>query len=376
MPIWTTQGVSMGQPQPGRQGDRASGSHDVAVTPVIGAILILAITVLGIAGVLYWGAPMIQRIQAQNAQVAIVGEFEDLRVASRELSVPDHSRFPTVALGSGELGIERGSRIMVTAQFHSGCDFHVTGWQGATASVSTTGCPAGTTSVYLVAGDTLVPAAFSGTDQGTDWLWRLSHASCPSGICADAWLHSGDQVSWNLESGDGTRSVHLDSGAIYSETSGTLFMEKEPIIADTVFGNSGTSPYYGIWLRSLDATSYSSVSGSGSHQVYFSLIGNYLRTDNPVYRIRIDISGDLSEAWCNALLDRNDRLPDVSPADDVPDSSYRSEATDCGETALGSNVRAVCFTQVVASSDACTATIGTPFTFRFLHARIFTSLAI
>jgi FlaG/FlaF family flagellin (archaellin) len=61
-----------------------------AVSPVIGSVLILVITVLGIAGVLYWGAPMIERIQVQNAQAAMVGEFEDLRDSSRELSVPDH----------------------------------------------------------------------------------------------------------------------------------------------------------------------------------------------------------------------------------------------------------------------------------------------
>src|SRR5688500_1999559 len=117
----------MGQPRLRQDNHRGSAS-EAAVTPVIGAILILVISVLGIAGVLFWGAPLIERIQVQNAQVSMVGEFEDLRDSSRELSVPDHSRFPTVVLGRGELALERGSRIMVTLSYDSACDFHVTGW--------------------------------------------------------------------------------------------------------------------------------------------------------------------------------------------------------------------------------------------------------
>jgi hypothetical protein len=382
MPLRTTQGMLMGQPQPGRKDRRPGVSQDAAVTPVIGAVLILGITVLGIAGVLLWGAPMIDRIQSQNAQTAIVGEFEDLRVASRELSVPDHSRFPTVVVPRGELAVERGSRIMVTATFESDCKFHVTGWTDAdaVASVDDTDCSGVATTSYLVAGDTLVPTPFSGADQGTDWLWRHTGPLCPDStgdVCAEAWLHSGDQVRWDLDSSDQERSVQLDSGAIFSEAGGTVFLEKEPVIADSVFGSAPGQPYYGLWLRSLDAPSYSSVSGTGSHQVYFSLIGNYLRTDDPVHRIRYDVSGDLSEAWCNALLARNDGLPDGVDAGTDPDSSYRSQVADCGALPSEPTVRSVCFMQVVATDDAC-ATDPTPtsFTFRFLHARIYTSLSL
>ena len=121
-----------------------------------------------------------------------------------------------------------------------------------------------------------------------DWLWRLTHASCPGtlDVCAEAWLLSGDRVAWTLSASDAYRAVYMDNGAIFTEDGRTTYLAKEPIIADTVFGNTGNAPYYGLWLRSLDASTYTSITGTGSHQVYFSLIGNYLRTDASVYRVR------------------------------------------------------------------------------------------
>lgn len=370
-----------GRPSHSRRSRAADGES--AVTPVIGAILILAITVLGIAGVLYWGAPMIDRIQAQNAQVAVVGEFNDLRDASSVLSVPDHSRFPTVVIPRGELEIVPGTRIMVTVDRdldlvtagtdYADCDFHVTNWADANAlvDVSSTGCrPGGTFAAYQVSGATLVPVFSSATFgaatnvvQSTatgDWLFRLSNAACPEGICAEAWLHSGDQVSWDLASSAGTRGVAYENGAIFSQTDGTLFLEREAAVGDSVFG----STYFGLWLRSLAASSYTGLSGAGSHQVYLSLLGNYDRVESStVSRLRIDAAGSLSEAWCNSFLSRNAGLSGAS---------YQAQVAGCGVTP-GTTERSVCYARL--ASAACTATPTASFTFRFLHARIYTSLS-
>lgn len=358
---------------------RGAQRGEEAVSPVVGAILILAITVLGIAGVLFWGAPMIDRIQAQNAQAAMVGEFEDLRDSSRELSVPDHSRFPTVILPRGELLLEPGSRMLVAVgrdPGFPGCDLHVRDWadSGAGAgsvTVQANGCRGGATlTVSSVSGATLVQAytgavgavSPAGADFSEgDWLFRLSHASCPGTLCAEAWLHSGDQVTWRMEGSAGVRRVSFDSGAIFSSSDGALFLEREPTIGDVAYG----AGYYGFWLRSLDAAAYIGLSGDGSHQVYLALMGTFDRVDTPsAHRLRFDISGDLAEAWCNSLRARTD---------DVPGSSY--EAADPGGVCAAldaSGVRSVCFARV--ASGACSATSPPAFTFRFLHARIHTSL--
>jgi hypothetical protein len=348
----------MGRPPPVREVRRAGRPRDEAVTPVIGAVLILGISVLGIAGVLFWGAPMIDRIQAQNAHVAMVGEFEDLRDASRELSVPDHSRFPTIVLARGEVGLAQGSRIMVTVNrdpANPNCDFRVTGWAvGDAVAFTSLGCRAGTTTAtYAVSGGTLTQTGYVLNGPIRDWLFRLSHVDCTSGICAEAWLASGDRVQWTLASSAGSRSVSFDAGAIFSEVDGTQFLEKAPIIGDSVFG----SDYYGFWLRTLTAGSYDSVSGSGSHQVYLSLVGNYDRVEASATRLRWDIAGPLAQAWCNSLV--------------LTGASYQSEVANCG--ALAGGVRSVCYAR--GTTTPC-ANGGSPFTFRFLQARIYASIAV
>lgn len=373
----------MGHGRPSHRGHSRPWDSESAVTPVIGAILILAITILGIAGVLYWGAPMIDRIQAQNAQVAVVGEFNDLRDASSVLSVPDHSRFPTIVIPRGDFGLEKGTRIMVTSDRDSGtmaCDFHVTDWADTatatrgTVSVSTAGCRAGATlQIHQVSGATLV-SLYAGAASATvapspavdfstgDWLFRLVHASCPdSGTCAEAWLHSGDKVSWDFAASSGIREVAFENGAIFSETDGSLFLEREATVGDTVFGSS----YYGFWLRSLAASTYSGISGAGSHQVYLSLLGNYDRVESSsTTRLRFDMAGDLSEGWCNALVLRSSSLTGAS---------YDDSVADCGFTP-GTTERSVCY--ALLASNPCTGTPTTAFTFRFLHARIYTSIAL
>lgn len=371
------------QPQPrwgGQQGDPA-------VTPVIGAVLILGITVLGIAGVMLWGAPLVERVQVQNAQSAIVGEFEELRDSSRELSVPDHSRFPTIVIPRGEVALQKGSRFMVTADrdyANPGCDFHVTAWadtaSAGSATISSSGCRAGTNvTIYSVSGSTLVQYtptvsgnaySISGDFSTGDWLFRLNHASCASTICAEAWVHSTDRVVWTGEASSGIRTVSFDNGAIFSQSEGTTFLEREAAIGDSVFGSN----YYGLWIRSLTAANYQSISGDGSHQVYLSLLGNYDRADaTGTSRVRIDVSGPLAEAWCNALEHRNTGLGNAS---------YHSAAAGCGEV-TSDGVRSVCYARVDASLNACTeslscptATTGSCFSFRLLHARIYTSLAL
>ncbi|MEA3144257.1 MAG: hypothetical protein QOG31_1581 [Thermoplasmata archaeon] len=391
---------------------------DASVSSVIGTVLVLAITVLGIASVLYWGAPTIDRIQSRNAQTAMEGEMEGLRDASQELSVPDHSRFPTVAMPGGTLSVTKGTRILVTADFDASlkaCDFHVTDWadsgvDAAKVTVAGPNCktvvncgasPAGAgqgcLEIYSVGATTLVkqsitagscavpPAVCSapivtGADFGQgDWMFQITDgatAVTPT-VYAQAWLHSTDQVAWRLTSGTGTWEEYLDAGAIFSRTGSTYFLEKEAPIGDTAFGPA----YYGLWLRTFKATAYSAIDGQGSHQVFLSLKGNSVRADLPAaYKVRYDFSGGLAQPWCNALLFRSGHLtnggtPPLFTAAYTADAAYGCAAGGTG------GLRSVCYIQFAPAAtapNACTAaaTVPTAFRFRFLHARIDVSLSI
>jgi hypothetical protein len=95
--------------------------------------------------------------------------------------------------------------------------------------------------------------------------------------------------------------------------------------------------------------------------VYLSLLGNSFRVDNStVYKVRIDISGTLSQAWCNALVGRN-------PAITGTWAAYTASAGYTCESGDAQGLRSVVFAPTAANAA---------FQFRFLHARITTSLSV
>lgn len=348
-----------------------SWGGDDGVSPVIGTILVLAITVFGIAALMVWGGPIIDRVQGQNAANAMQGEFEGLRDASQELSVPDHSRFPAVALPRGEIGIATGTRFMVTANHDPAnptCDLRMTGWGGTVAvdhvTLAAVGCRAVTASnfdVYSVSGTTLskmtatvgATVTVTGADFHTgDWMFRITDGAASPLVYAEAWLHSSDRITWTLPSAVAPRALYLEGGAIFSQTGSTTFLAKAPPINDASFGVG----YYGLWLRTYAGLNRGTLTQAGTHQVYLALSSNDLHVDNnTVSSLRYTFSGDLAQAWCNALLARNPTLTGAAYAQDA-------SATCAAGDAQG--IRSVTFAY----------TANAPFQFRFLHARIQSSL--
>jgi len=369
---------------------RAFARDPAAVTPVIGTLMILVITILGITGVLLWGAPTIERIQAQNAQLAMIGEMEDLRANTMDLSVPDASRIPTIVLGDGELGVEPGTRIQVAAG-HDGsnpaCDLHVTGWADAsptTVVVETDGCrtPTDTCTTPMAVGDACLeihqvvggntvrktvdfdaPTAAAevvGADfTAGDWLFRLTNGESTAllEVYAEAWLLENDRFTWRIQTNSGELSAFMDSGAVFSQEDGTYFLDKAPPIQEDAFG----SGVYVFWIRSLSALDETSVSGQGSYQAFLGLVGNYARVDEPdVRRVRYDFSGELAEAWCQSLLLRNPGLTGgAAYAEDGPDFA-------CTDPTNPESIRSVTYAKP----------LDDPFPFEFIHARIRISLTV
>lgn len=319
-----------------------------AVSPIIGTLLVLAITVVGMAGIMLWGAPTIEAVQAQNAQVGVIGEFEELRSSSIDLSIPDASRIPTINVARGTIGLEPGTRLMVTAN-HSNCDLHVTGW--ADASVATVdfaagGCSGTTFEVLQVVGSNTVrrysgpvattsvtiPAAAGFTPDVTqgDWMFRLSNGNDLSLVTyAQAWLVDNDALTWRLDTSRGGVSAFYDLGAVFSANGDAFFVEKGPSLQESEFG----SGVFSFRMRTLnDTTGSAAISGRGSHEVFLGLVGNYARIDRAdTYRLRFDMAGDLAESWCNLFIQRNTAIgatryvEDGSlPCDQASDAAVRS----------------------------------------------------
>lgn len=353
---------------------------EAGVTPVVGTLLILAITVLGITAVMVWGAPSIQRIQDQNTQVAMSGEFDNLQEITTVLQVPDASRLPRIVLAGGSFGFEPGNRYLVTADHdpdssYDACDLRVTGWSvdgTDTVTVTANGCRTPTTScasvaaseacleihrvtgantanqtITTVSGDDYTVA---GADFSTgDWLFRLTDGEpvAPE-VYAQAWLHTSDRIAWDLTSNVGDRGVYLDGGAVFAQQSGTTFLERSPPLHEGAFA----SDVYAFFLRTLDADRYTSITGQTSFQMFLGLTTQSARVaDDDVHTIRYDIAGDLSEAWCQTLLLRNS---------DINEGNYTLDAGATCQDGVPS---------VKYQKDPVA-----PFTFHFIHGDIRTTL--
>lgn len=352
-----------------------------AVTAVMGSIMVLGITVGGIVAALVWGTPLVQRTQDRNQLDAMIAEFEDLRQNSLVLTVPDASRTPNVALSGGTLAIGGGDLIMITINMDAtsvDCDFHVTDWADLDhiVTIDSTGCKAPTTgggcdpclNAYTVAGGAtsqmqtaLAGATLTITTDGTtpaplagsDWVIRIESAA--GDRYAEAWIFRLGQLAWTQQSSESDLAVHLQGGAVFSRQDDAIFLQRNPPIQEDAYATGD----YLLRLPTLATGNEVSVTGSRSYQVYMGLINNYARvaTDD-AYTLRYDISGDLSEGWCNTLLLRNDLL--VGDPYSV-------------QTACSADVPSVRYRLV----DPPSGNPGTAaFTFEFIHASLLATLSI
>lgn len=354
----------------------------------MGTLLILAISVMGVAAVMVWGAPTVQKIQDRNALVAMVQEFEDLRHNSLRLTVADSSYFPTVVLPDGTIEIVAGSRIMVTANVTEGngeaCPFHVHGWSDAatpnTVEYDAPG-PCGNNpgggagefdfEVWTVSGasvtrvnhSTNVTAgngkSYTNTSldftQG-DWLFQITNVATDGTtmVFAEAWLFSTDQIRWNLQSGERDMKVITEGGMIFSYLDGTYFLERWASIQEAAFETNDTV----IRLPAYKGSGTTGASGQGGYSVFLGLEGNHLRNSTTaVDGVRYDFQGDLAESWCNSLVDRNQVLDENRY---VEDASYSCASGDAD------GVRSVLYRRPT----------GDDFPFEFVHAIVNTNIAV
>lgn len=366
-----------------------------AVSPVVGTVLILAITILGVAGVLFWGAPTIQGIQDRNAQNAMAGEFLELRRDTLDLTIPDASRVPAIALSDGTFSVTDGSRMQVTANHDGGngaCDFHVTGWQTppvGTLQVDASGCRPLATScpggadgcleVHKVLGSKTVNQTITVTPTGTDaydvdvdsgdlttgdWMFRITDGNAQqTEVYAQAWLLTTQRLSWELQSGVSDLGIHLEGGAVFRSQAGSIFLERGPRVEEAA---SGSDDY--VVRLPMYTGDEGSISGSRSFHLFLRLQGNHVRIqEEAATLVRYDFDGDLAEAWCNVLLDRNDRF-DAGPR-------YQADPADGCEAAVPSISYVADETAHPVDEDA-DPDDRPAFPFEFIHGRVQTNLQL
>lgn len=318
-----------------------SFTRDEAVTPVLGSIMILGITVVGIAGIMLWGGPAVLRVQEQGAQAAMVGEFAELRELSLSLSVTDTSRIPGLSMGQGTFGIEPGTTIEFGADLDATCRLDVTEVQALQIKFTATGCGlindgsvvacgGGETCFNIhrvdtdnpirtvaVASTSMSPVGPSDSTPGVDytvdvaavdlttggWMFELRTfgATEPK---SQVWRETTVAHHWQMK-GDSLVQLHHEAGAIFASVDDRDFMIEAPPLSEEAFGLEW------FWFRMpvMDGPDRS-ITGKLTQEVSLVLDRSPVRiSSDDLYRVRMSFIGDYAESWCDNLLFRDFSAP-------------------------------------------------------------------
>ncbi len=356
--------------------------------------MILVITVLGMAGVLFWGTPTLQGIQDRGSIIGMEGEFDELRRASLELSVPDASRVPSVVLEDGSLDLEQGSRMMISMSRDASnidCDPELTGWETGPSNTITATltdcrnggdllglCGLGCLEIHKITGSSTIEQTNMDWSQpvpgvpnyvatwdttGTepdfsedDWVVRLTNGGTT--VYASAWVIEQKRITWRLSTSVTDVQLHFEGGAIFEVDAGSYFLHRQAPIREDAFGSED----YVLRLVTL-LGSDSGSAGRGTPEVFLGLVGNHVRiSTSAAYQVRYTIAGDIAEAWCQSLLLRNAGLTATA----TTERTYTVDG-DCSDATPS---------VLYEVTDPSSGSIRKSFPLEFLHVRITSSIQV
>lgn len=335
------------------------------VTPVIGTILVLAITVSGIAVTLFLGAPVLQRLQEQAALETMVGQFQDVRHAVNSMTVPGTTRTPGLTLPGGAASLVGGPSLLVAfpEPGSDGCVVDLIAWSDTdnVVDATTNGCglPGGLSATacslpFLLGfkdcievfrdpnGDGIfdeqvdVSAAArvngfrltlgSAMNSTQDYRFQLVRyqglglSTPPTGqTLATAFILRSDALQWD----QGSVAAQYAWGAILGSTQGSVYLTDALRMSE----GTGDGPLF-LALPSWQALS-GSVSGSGSHSVAINLDRSVVRVNAMTDLVLLEFGGgQFAKELCTSVVLRNS-------FQDLSNNAYvaqPSEGNGCGRS--------------------------------------------
>ncbi len=305
--------------------------------------MILGISVLGMGAIMLWGAPALQIMQEQNAQAAMLGEFQEVRQNSLVLTITDSSRLPRLNLNAGDLSVTPATRMAITTVFadttgtYPNCRMDIRDWSAADDSIATIditdcdktrvenplpGCPGQAEAMciraYKVDGRLLTQVkaetqSVVGSGTGTltmdlpesfatgSWLVRLENLP-GTVVYAESWVIDHQALHWDM-AGATEPMLRYEGGSLFSGSQGRIFIEQDAPIAEQAFGSDELA----LRLPLLEGPE-AQRSGGQSVVVFMRLDDNILRVDDNVRAVQYDFEGTFARAWCTSLALRDDDL--------------------------------------------------------------------
>lgn len=302
------------------------------VSPLVGTVLVLGISVAGTAAALLLGAPALERLQEQAALDAMVAQFEAVREAQSAMSLAGDGRTLGTSLPSGVLRVEPGTRWLVTANqdpTYPLCDLRILDWADGDRDIhldlaSAGPCrslvgnqavdcllaelPAGEATsacleVYRVDGDTEVPVPIDSTtgtrirlEEGlaADATYVLRLTDLETSVYTQAWLLPTDRLHWS----GGRVGLDLEGGALVAHGRSGDRTVAPPRIDE---GVSTAGPLL-VVFPGLRAEHGTQVQGGGTQTMGLRLEASYVRHQGTAYLVRVDLAGQNAQPLCEALL--------------------------------------------------------------------------
>lgn len=333
-------------------------SGDDAVSPVVGMILVLAISVASISAVVYWGLPAIEEMKANVEFRTVEGQFHELDGTIRELVAGTTQRTakrwqPSISSGEIQLVEETQGWLYATelyaagqrnsfayASFSDGDDTFVV------KNVGDAALPNVKVEAYLIGASsetqlsvshgalTPYPNQMSGADLplwgvGEEKSFRLSVRNVPlaeahrdlsgsnifrikilsgSSLVGEAWYMQTGHAEYRLMAGLGEKTVALSNGAVLTGSGADLVIRNTPPMPPPVT----TGGAYRVFARAIVLDGSAQFAGLDRFDSLLSLYGmsslaSYdCATDaDCVQSAKIFIYGDYRTPWHTYLTNAN-----------------------------------------------------------------------
>lgn len=330
-------------------------ADDTGVSPVVGMILVLAISVVGIGAVVYWGLPTIDEMKANVEFRTVEGQFSELDSTIKELIAGTTQRTAKrwqPSISRGEILLREDTQGWLFAMEKAGATRQHIAYANLTdgddefvlrnagdadlASVKVEMyriTPGGEAqlNVTLVGGTTASPGQMSseltftkntekqfrvtvrnvGTaSQATtilDGIYRIKVYSS-STLIGEAWFMNVGAATYSLDAGLGNKAVVLNNGAVMTGSNSDVAIQNAPPIPPPITTGGG----YRFFGRAIVFDGSSSFAGLDRFDVLLTLdsmtsLASYdcATSDDCVQSSRICIAGDYRDPWYDYLTNTN-----------------------------------------------------------------------
>lgn len=304
---------------------------DRGVSPVIGTILVLAISTVGIFAVMYWGVPAMTEVQDRTSFEAVLEQYRIVDSTVENVvrgGAPDKASTVQLSVPGGSLEWNEGTRFLVELYFDQTADpladFVLTGWadRDETVNVRNVGEDLENASLVFtnwrgVQSDvrTIDVGLWDGDDDGdggVDFQFAVPsplHEHVVSlriddeGVkLYEAWVLDIGQLKWEFGTSLNVLEMVAENAATLTNQSGTFWLHDRPLIhsepyADDTEYHERVTVYLAQLVRNPKLGS-PNVEGAGAYRVLFALEDNFLRNANVnVDRFDIRVHGPWREAW-------------------------------------------------------------------------------